>query len=175
MNIVFAILIIASLTKLTFTTPELIMGGMLEGASDALQFAIRLLGIYLIWITVLKIAEATGLDKRLSRMLSCPVKALFGGESDEAHKNIALNLSANMLGMGGAATPLGIKSIELMQEKRNKTLLLVINSGSVTLIPTTIIAMRASAGAQADIILPALITSVLTTIIGIVLVKVFCK
>ncbi|MDE5911500.1 MAG: hypothetical protein K2H24_04120, partial [Clostridia bacterium] len=100
------------------------------------------------------------------------------GESDLALEYITLNFSANLLGMGGAATPLGIKAMECMQDNSQKAtdnmiLFMVINSTSIQLIPATIIGLRASAGSNApsDIILPSLLATLISTVTGVILAK----
>ena len=130
------------------TNPTDIFPSMIEGVSGAINLVIKLIAIYSIWLSVLKMAEQTQLDKKLSRLLKPVVKKLFKGESDDAYKWISINLASNMLGMGGASTPAGIKAMENMQKgekaTNNMDLLVVINATSIQLIPATILALRAS-------------------------------
>ncbi|MFW5780327.1 MAG: spore maturation protein, partial [Bacillota bacterium] len=114
MNYVFFMILIASVYLLTKESPEKVMSGMLEGVTSGVSLAIKLFAIYAIWLSVLKIIEKSKLDKSLAKKLKKPINFLFKGENEKAYEYLSLNLSANILGMGGAATPTGIKSIEEM-------------------------------------------------------------
>lgn len=182
MNIVYFVMTISSLILITAIAPESAFSIMLGGTKTAIELAIILVSIYAIWLSVLKIMEKIGANKLLYRMLRPVTKKLFKGESDMALQYISLNFSANLLGMGGAATPLGIKAMECMQDGTDKAtdnmiLFMVINSTSIQLLPATIIGMRAAAGSQSasDIILPSLVATTLSTLIGVILAKVFAK
>ncbi len=153
--------------------PEKIMPVMLGGAEMSLLFATKLYMIYAVWMSVIKVLEKSGADKTIAKTLIPVTKRLFKEENQTAYRHLTLNLSANLLGMGGAATPMGIKSIETMTKQKNRIMLVVINSTSIQLIPTTILAMRV--GATTDILLPSFLVNVATTAIGIILVKVFVK
>lgn len=170
---------LASLVVLLFTSPENAFGVMIDGASDAIALSIKLLAIYMVWLGVLRMMEASKLDKKLSKLLRPVVCKIFKGESDETYDKICLNLSTNMLGMGGASTPAGIKAMKLMSDGSDKAtdnmiMLLVINATSIQLIPATMIALRAQAGSQnpSDIILPTLISSGVATLAGMLMCKV---
>ena len=161
--------------------PSEIFPAMIEGVSGAITLVIKLTAIYSIWLSLLKITEKTDLDKKLSKLLHPVVKRLFKGENDEAYKWISINLASNMLGMGGASTPAGIKAMEKMQKgdkaTDNMDLLVVINATSIQLIPATVIALRATAGSQnpSSIILPTFISSTIATVCGVILCKVLAQ
>ncbi|HHU43520.1 MAG: hypothetical protein QM214_00830 [Bacillota bacterium] len=175
MNYVFLAMMLASIFLLTRQSPEKVMSSMLDGVTSSVYLAIKLFAIYAVWLSVLKIFEKANLDKSLAKKLKKPIGFLFKGESDKAYEYLSLNLSANILGMGGAATPTGIKSIEEMTRHKNKVMLIVINSTSIQLIPATIVALRASFGSVTDIIVPSLIATLFTSIVGVIMVKVFVK
>lgn len=175
MNIVFFVILISSIFLITKQNPQNVMGVMLTGISSSVELCLKLFGIYAIWLSILKILEKSRLDKGLAKLLKKPIGFLFSGESAEAYNYLSLNISANILGMGGAATPTGIKSMETMRLKKNKIMLVVLNATSIQLIPTTIVAMRATFGSVSDIILPSLIATIFTSVISIFLVKVFVK
>ena len=110
-----------------------------------------------------------------------PIKKLFGNDNNEVCDNVATNLSANLLGVGNASTPPAILAIKKMDKGDGKmtkgmAMLFVVNACGLQLIPTTIIGIRVSMGSNnpTDIILPCLLTSVVTTIVGILLVCVAC-
>ena len=175
MNALFTVLIFAATAALIFINPNLIMPSMMSGMTAGAHFALRLFVIYAIWLSVLKILEKSGANDAIGKALAPVMKRLFKGESAEANTYLSLNMSANLLGMGGAATPMGLKAMGEMRNRKNKIMLVVVNSCGIQLIPTTIIALRSGLNAAADIILPALIVNVISTTIGILLVKVFVK
>ena len=106
-------------------------------------------------------------------------------EKDKEYKEITLNIIANLLGIGNAATPLGLKAMKTMQEKNTKkdtvtdsmAMFIVLNTASLQIIPTTVIAVRASMGSgnPAQIILPVWIVTIITDITGIVASKILMK
>ncbi len=178
-SIAFFVISIVSILVMIIRSPESAFPAMIDGATGAITLALKLIAIYAVWLSVLKMMEATALDKKLSRIMKPVVKRLFKKESDEAYDWICINLSANMLGMGGVATPAGIKAMSAMQDNSDKitnnmALLLVINTTSIQLIPATVIALRATAGSQnpADIILPTLISSGIATVCGGIICKI---
>ncbi len=123
--------------------------------------------------------QSLKLDLALSKAMRPIVKRLFKKESDEAYTWICINLAANMLGMGGVATPAGIKAIGAMRDNGykasdNMIMLLAINATSIQLVPATIIAIRASAGAKngADIFFPTLISSGVATACAMIMCKI---
>ena len=180
MNIAFTALTLISLVMLTYAAPATAFPTMLQGVMNAITLIVKLSAIYAVWLSVLKMMQATGLDKKLSKLLHPLIKRLFKGESEETYNWISVNLAGNMLGMGGVATPAGIKAMKSMATEDqtvaspNMILLLIINATSIQLIPATVIAMRATAGSAdaSSIFLPTLISTSISTICGIILCKV---
>lgn len=179
MNIAFTLIALASLVTLAIVSPETAFQTMIGGVRSSILLMLKLAAIYTVWLGILKMMQETRLDKALSRLLRPLVKRLFKGESDEAYDYISVNLASNMLGMGGAATPAGIKAIGAMNQSGDKAtdnmcLLVVINATSIQLIPATVISIRATAGSanSASIFLPTLIATFLSTFSGIILCKV---
>lgn len=182
MNTIYVVMMIGSLLLVTITAPESALSIMLGGAKSAIVLSISLCAIYTVWLSVLQVIDKTGIGKTLSKAFKPLTKKLFKGESDLALEYITLNFSANLLGMGGAATPLGIKAMEYMQDGSDKAsdnmiLFVVINATSIQLLPATIIGLRASKGSASasDIILPSLIATTFSTLIGVILCKVLCS
>lgn len=175
----------SSIALMIYKSPELVLSSMINGASSAVSLAVRLLAIYSVWIAIMQIIEKSGLDKKVSKLLSPVVKRLFKGENPDTLADISMNFSANMLGIGSAATPFGIRAIEKMDSGKlyashNIILFVVINCTSLELLPSTILGMRASMGSinPADIILPTLLSSLISTICGVCLcfiIRKFCK
>lgn len=180
MNIVFTALTLISLVIMTFTAPSAALPTMIEGVRNAILLTLKLTAIYAVWLSVLKMMEATGLDKKLSRGLRPVIKRLFKGESEESYNYISVNLASNMLGMGGATTPAGINAMASMCKEEGKAsdsmlLLLVINATSIQIFPATVIALRAAANSSnaASVFLPTLIATTVATLIGVILCKLF--
>lgn len=173
MNVIFIVIVISSLILLCTTSPESAITVMLNGASGAIQLALKLTAIYAVWLSVLSIMEKTKITNGLYKICRPVCKRLFKGESDKAYEYISMNLATNLLGMGGAATPMGIKAVEEMskgksQASDNLILFTVINATSIQLLPMTIISLRAAAGSvnASNIIIPSLIATACTTLIG---------
>lgn len=175
MNVVFSAILIATLTALIIFSPESALTVMMDGVEASAQFALKLFVIYGVWLSVMKIWERCSLDKAIAKGLNPLTKRLFPKENEETYKYLNLNISANLLGMGGAATPMGIKASENIINDKNRIMLTVINSTSIQLIPATVLAMRAEVGATTDIIIPSLICSVITTAVGMILVKILVR
>lgn len=179
MSVAFLLISLASLIALIIQSPESAFPAMIDGVSQAIMLIVKLTAIYAVWLSVLKMMQETKLDKALSRALKPITRKIFKHESEEAYDWICINLSANMLGMGGVATPAGIKAMSKMENGSDKAtdnmiMLLVINATSIQLIPTTVVAMRATAGSRnaSDIIVPTLISSGIATLCGMIICKV---
>lgn len=134
--------------------PEL-SGAVMDGAGSAVELSVTLLGSMCAWLGFLKIAERGGLTQLLARGFSPVIDRLFPDyRGDEELKGkICMNLSANLLGLGNAATPLGLSAMKAMAERspdkmpsRGMVLFVVINTASLQLLPVNMAAMRASCG-----------------------------
>jgi spore maturation protein SpmA len=180
----------------TFTgNPEifsLIVNSIFERAELGFKLSIGLTGIMALWLGIMRIGEKGGAIDLLSKAFSPLFHKLFPEvqKNSKAHGAIIMNISANMLGLDNAATPLGLKAMaELQKENTNKDrasnaqiLFLVLNTSGLTLIPTSIIALRASAMAEnnisgnpTDVFLPILIATFCSTIAGLILVAIIQK
>ena len=181
MNVAFTALTLISLVLLTIVSPATAFPTMLQGVMNAITLILKLCAIYAVWLSVLKMMQATALDQKLSKLLRPIIKRLFKNESEETYGWISVNLAGNMLGMGGVATPAGIKAMQSMASENqtvasnNMILLLIINATSIQLIPATVIAIRATAGSAdaSSVFLPTLISTAVSTISGVILCKVF--
>jgi len=157
--------------------------GIVESAKTAVTLAIGLIGIMALWLGLMRIAEAAGLIARLAAVVRPVMIRLFPDVPPDhpAMGAMLMNISANMLGLMNAATPLGLKAMEELN-KLNKKLgtatdamctFLVINTSNVQIIPATVIALRASAGSAnpTEILGPAIVATTISTIVGVVVVK----
>lgn len=152
----------------------------LAGSAAAVETTLGLAAGFLLFGGLIRILEQAGAVRGLTRLLRRPLTGLFGRDTPpEALEAAALNLSANMLGLGNAATPMGIRAARLLTPEGAREpgaalcMLLVINATSVQLLPTGVIALRQAAGSAAPgaILLPSLVASTVSTAIGILLSK----
>ena len=181
MNVIFTAILLISTISLFFSNPDSVLSAMLSGGEKALSLTMKMVVIYAVWLGIFELLERSGLAKKLANVLRPVNKFLFGPLPEKANDFISLNISANVLGISGATTPMGIKAIQELEKHKNTnyaiTMFFVINATSIQLIPTSIMALRSSLNSisPADIILPTLLTTLLSTIIGVLLVKVFVK
>ena len=181
MNLIWTILILASLL-LSLIDPVSVLANITSAVGEALSLALSLVAVYCIWLTVFEILNRLNVLKKIAAFISPLIDLIYGKVNEAAKEYIALNISANLIGVGSAATPAAIKAVENMKDSSVKAtpaiiMLFVINATSLQLLPTTVMSMRAGLGSAnpADIALPTLIVSVITTFIGIMLVKLFTK
>lgn len=166
---------------LVFTNPDGVLSAMLSGGEKALELTLKMVVIYAVWLGIFELLERTGLAKKFARALKPINRFLFGKLPEQAGDFISLNISANVLGMSGATTPMGIKSVRELEKHPNTeyaiTMFFVINATSVQLIPSSVLALRTSFGSAspADIILPTILATAISSIAGVLLVKIFVK
>lgn len=162
---------------------------VLSGAADAVQLVISLLGMMCLWTGLMKIAEKGGLTAILAKLFSPVMTRLFPEykKDSPAIKAICMNVTANLLGLGNAATPMGIAAMKEMAKAQKSELsytadngmvmFVVINTASLQLIPTMMSALRASHGAASPFdVMPAVwITSVCGLCVGVLMAKLLEK
>ncbi|MBE7073523.1 MAG: spore maturation protein [Clostridiales bacterium] len=182
MNKIWFIMVVASLCALCWTAPSTTLSVMLNASTDAFKLSLELCAVYAVWLGVLEIVELSGLGDKLAKLLRPFIKKIFKINDNETAKMIALNMSANMLGLGNASTPLGLQAMKRLDKgspiaSHAIIMLIVLNATSIQLLPTTIIGLRASAGSAnpADIILPTLLSTICTFVLGISLVLLCSK
>lgn len=176
MGRIFAVLLILSVLAAMITGNS---GGLteaaLEASSRAVTLCIALCGGYAFWMGLIETARQTGFMERLARLLSPVLKKLFPQTDEEALCEIGTNLSANMLGMGNAATPSGLSAMKKMavgargEATRDMIMLVVINISSIQLLPTGVMAVLSQAGMQnvQRIVLPSLAATCVSTAVGV--------
>lgn len=176
MNKIFSFIFIISLFVMLIICPDKIMNVIFSATEKAITLSFSLISIYAFWLGILEICEKTGISGKLAKLLSKPIDFLFNKPNKETKKQIAINISSNILGMGNAATPSGIKAMQGLDsgtEKINKSqmLFMLLNTSSLQIIPTTIIGVRiANASTNAtSIVLPTILSSFISTICGVLL------
>lgn len=183
MTAIFFLLMIASCIWLLFQNPDAILATALNAVNESLSLAVTLASIYIFWMAVVEIATRAGLIEKIAKLLKKPIKFLFGEQTEEVNAHIATNIAANMIGASGAATPAAINAIEKMavpeQTKASPPMIMlfILAATSLQLIPTTIIGILQAHNSvdSSRIILPTLIVSFISTVVGVVLVKMFCR
>lgn len=158
---------------------------ILETASKAVNLAIGLVAIMTFWLGIMKLIEKSGLLRIIVRLLEPLAKFLYPSVplDHPAMSSILMNMSANILGMGSAATPLGIQAMKQLEELNPEKgtaspamcTFLALNTSSLTLIPTTVIALRAAAGSvePTRIVGPTILATFCSTIVAVTLDKMF--
>ena len=182
MNVFWFLMMFSSLIVLLLTNPAGVLSEMISASTSALNLCLQLCAIYAVWLGIMELVDASGLSEKLANLLRPLIKWIFRVDDKQTQKFIALNLSANILGLGNAATPMGIKSMQALDDGSGQAnfamiMLIVVNATSIQLLPTTVIGLRTSAGSSnpADIILPTLLATFVTTSLGIFLVKIVDK
>lgn len=182
MAIIWLIMLSVALGLMLFTDPAAAVNSMITGAHSAVELSLNLLALYAFWLGFFALIERLGLSRGLERLLRPVISRLFPSCDTETRKYITMNVSANLLGLGNAATPMAISAIKRMDNGSPKAsvdmiMLTVISATSLQILPTTVIGMRATAGSAnpADFLFPSLVATVLSTFIGIVGVKLCAK
>ena len=160
---------------------------IIQSTNDAIQLSISLLGTICLWNGIMEIASNTTIIEKLIKLLNPVLKLLFPDlkNNEKIKKEISMNMIANILGLGNAATPLGLKAMKSMQmENKNKKRLtdsmlifIVLNTASLQIIPTTVIAIRSSLGSNdpTKIIFPVWIATICAAIVGVCVAKLSIK
>lgn len=188
LNILWPIFIIISFVYAILNgNVESVNNSIFESTSSAVQLSITFLGTMCLWNGIMKIAQKTTFVERLTRKMNPIINFLFPDmkKNDKAKEEISMNIIANILGLGNAATPLGLKAMKTMQKDNLKkdtvsdamAMFIVINTASLQLIPTTVIAIRASLNSQnpTNIILPVWGATIIAAFCGILATKIFIK
>ena len=185
MNKIWVFLFILSIVSLCLFDPSQVLTGLLTASNNAVKLSFELCAVYAVWLGLFSILEQSGISQKVSKLLSPIINKIFGKNnlSAESKRYVSMNISANLLGMGGAATPLGIKAIESMQKDNpNKNvvsfsmiMLIAISCSSVQLLPTSIIGMLSNANSSnpTKILMPSIICSIVSTTLAILLVYLF--
>lgn len=188
LNYIWPILILCSFFYAIISgNIENINNSIFKSLEDVITLSMTLVGTMCLWCGLMEIVKNTSLIKKINKLLRPILNWLFPDSinNEEAMKNISLNTISNILGLGNAATPAGIKAMQSLQEENiNKKrlsnsmmMLVVLNTTSIELIPTTVIAIRSSLNAQnpADIIIPIWFSTIIGTLVGVISTKILIK
>ena len=176
-----ALILIAIIYSLLTGQVETINNGILTHATSGVNLILEMMPLIVLWTGIMKIAEKSGLLHVFARALNPLLRRLFPSlpKDHKALGYIASNIGANMLGLGSAATPFGLKAMDELQKDNPKKdtateamiTFLVLNTGGVTLIPTTVIALRIMHGSAnpTEIIITSILATAVSSISGLVL------
>ncbi|AWX55859.1 MULTISPECIES: nucleoside recognition domain-containing protein [Brevibacillus] len=186
LNVIWLGLIVISIVVAAITgRMEAINAAAFEGAKTGVTVCLGLLSVLAFWMGLMRIAEKSGLLELLARVLSPIIQVLFPDvpKGHPAMGYILSNMSANLLGLGNAATPMGLKAMEELQklnpDKQNASpamcTLLAINTASITIIPTTMIAIRMQYGSvnPVEIVGTTLLSSFAATIVALLIDRMY--
>lgn len=188
LNIVWSIFIIISFSyAIFFGNLNSLNAEIFSSLENAIKLSINLLGTICLWNGIMQIASKTSVIDKLTSFLKPIIRYLFPDlkKRPKIQKEISMNMIANILGLGNAATPLGLKAMKSMQEENedkdvlsdSMAMFIVINTASIQIIPTTVIAIRNSLGSEnpTSIVFPVWIATICAAISGIVAVKILIK
>lgn len=187
-NIIWGVFIVIGIVFCLLTNKlDILNEQILTSTKSALDMVLKIFPVMALWLGIMKIAEESGLLKKLSLKLSFVLKYIFPEipKSHESLSYISSNIIANMFGLGNAATPFGLKAMQSLQTlndkkdtaSRSMITFLVLNTSGVTIIPTTIISLRMAYNSSnpTSIVLPCLIIGVLSTISGLLIDKILSR
>lgn len=188
LNKIWPVFIIISIVYAIFSgNLESINNSIFESTENTISVTMTLIGTMCLWSGIMKIACNLSLIEKFSNILSPIINILFPDlkKSKKIKKEISMNMIANILGLGNAATPLGLKAMESMQkeniekEKLSDSMMMfvLINTASIQIIPTTVLAIRKSLGSEnpTSILVPVWCATICAALAGIIIVKLLIK
>ena len=188
MNYIFIFLILISfLTGAATGRLNDVVNEMLSSSQRAVGVAISLIGIMAFWLGIVKIAQKSGLINLISKLISPVLRLIFNElpKNSSAFSSIALNISANALGLTNAATPFGIKAMKELKKEENNgdkatnsmCIFLSMNTAGFQLVPAAVLAILTASGAKnpTEIIIPTFLVTSLSFIFAITTAKIFAK
>ena len=179
MNALFSIVFLLGAAVLLIIAPENFLPTLIDGASKSAALCLSLLATYAVWLGLMNVWKDSGVTRALSRFLRPVTRRLFKTDDPETLDAVCMNVSVNLLGISGAATAYGVKAANLLDRSNNaeydSCMLFVLNASSLQLLPTSIIGVRTALGSAspADIVLPTLIATLFSTLLGVILVRLF--
>ena len=173
-------------SAIAFGKTDELSNSILSGASESVELIIMMSGMMCLWSGVMEVAKESKLTEIIAKALSPILKKLFPDvkKDSDAFYSISMNVSANLLGLGNAATPLGLKAMKELKAQGEGDVatdsmitFVVLNTASIQLLPTTIGVMRGALGSRNpfDIIFCVLVTSAIALIAGLSVSKILCK
>lgn len=181
MNILFTVVFLISTALLLAHSPASFLQSMLEGASKGAMFCVSLIASYAVWMGLMRVWEDSGVARGVSKLLKPLASRLLKTNDSAALDAACMNFSVNLLGISGAATPYGIKAANLLDKTPNaeysSAMLFVLNATSLQIFPASMIAVRVAlhSASPTDILIPTLLTTVFSTVLGVLLTKLLIR
>lgn len=188
MNVIFILLILISLIFAVYSGRlDETVNAMFSASMRAVEVSISLIGVMALWLGFVKIAQKSGLIELFAKIISPLLRFIFNElpKDSPAFSNIALNISANALGLSNAATPFGIKAMKDLKKESNSKdkasnsmcIFLAMNTSGFQLVPSSVLAILVASGAKnpVEIILPVFLVTMSTFIFAVFLAKMFAK
>lgn len=188
LNKIWSIFIIISFIYAIFSGKvEQLNNSIFESTASAVELSITFLGTICLWNGIMQIAQKTSLIQKLTKIFRPIINFLFPEmrNNEKAKQEISMNVIANLLGLGNAATPLGLKAMKTMQKENTKkdtlsnsmAMFIVLNTASLQIIPTTVIAIRASLGSSnpSQIIFAVWGATIAAIVVGVIVTKICIK
>lgn len=186
MSVIWTVMVgVSILCALLTGRGEAMAAAALEGAAAGVELSVSMAGALCLWMGVMEVMRRSGMAEGLSRLLRPLLKRLYPDFADNkpVMDAVSANVSANLLGLGNAATPLGLEASRLMAQRSpgvasdSLCMLVVCNTASIQLIPTTVASLRAAAGCATPFdILPAVwLASAVALAVGLTAAKLFSK
>ena len=179
MNVLFAAIFIVCNAILLFLSPERFLPTLLGAAGKSGALCLSLLSTYAVWLGLMRLWEDSGVSRGVSRALKPFAKRLFRTNDEQTLSVVCMNLSVNLLGISGAATPYGIRAAKLLDKTADgeyaSCMFFVLSATSLQILPTSVIGVRTALGsaAPADVVLPTMLVSLFSTLLAAVLVRLF--
>jgi len=180
-NIIFLVVVVSSAVAFCIISPQNFLPVTLSAAGKAAALSLALISSYSVWMGFMQVVEDSALAKKASKGLKPLCGGLFKTKNDEARECLSVNIAANLLGLGGMATPYGVRAAGLLGKEKNAdyslAMLFVVAASSLQILPSTVISLLSENG-SADpysIILPSLAVGAVSTGAGVLLVKLLVR
>lgn len=185
LNIIWGLMIVIGIAYGAFSgNMQDVSNAAIDSAKEAVTLCITMVGVMSFWTGIMEVANSAGIIQQLTKLLKPAIKFLFPKipEGHSANTHISTNIIANILGLGWAATPAGLRAMKSLSELNSQPgiasvemcTFLIINISSLQLIPVNMIAYRGQYGSvnPSSIIAPAIVATLVSTIVGIIFAKI---
>ena len=181
MNILFTLVFTVCAALILCQAPDLFFSALIDGGGKAATVCVSLIATYAVWMGLIRVWEDCGIAQKVARLIKPLAKKLLKTKDEEALTAVSMNLSVNLLGVSGAATPYGIQAAKLLDKTEHaeyaSAIFFVLNATSLQIFPASMVAVRTALASAdpTDIILPTLLTTLFSTLLGVALTVLFLR
>ncbi len=181
MNTLFTLIFAVCAFFLLCHSPDGFLSAMLEGGTKAAATCVALVATYSVWLGLMRVWEDSGVARGVAKLVKPLARKLLKTEDENALQAASMNLSVNLLGISGAGTPYGVACAGFLDKTENaeysSAIFFVLNATSLQIFPASIVAVRMAMGSAAptDIVLPTLLTTTFSTLLGVLLTRLFIR